>query len=292
MAIAHRTAHDGLRASIVIGWSQCLFFQELSLESRISGVADPRHLTYCYANLEQLRVYNVPPETTVDSAGIVERYFLQPLPKLPNGYPNGWMSAKDLTVLFNAGQFAKGDVLEVGPWLGRSTTAISAGLRQREADGATPLKYDTIDFGITSAEEWVERFDEPFRLGKDKGRVAEAVYHPGGTIAVLIQNLKSNDLLKYVTNITRGDFLDSPIAREYGLIFCDATHDDKEIHRHLPRLAELAAPGCVLVFDDVITEERADLVCGYLNVSDRFMTRTVYPERKTRCKLLVVETKS
>lgn len=202
------------------------------------------------------------------------------------------MSAKDLTVLYNAGQDAKGDVLEVGPWLGRSTTAITAGLCRREAEGHTPIKYDTIDFGITSADEWVERFDEPFRVAKDKGRVAEAVYHPGGTIAVLIQNLKSNGLLKYVTNVIRGDFLDSPISRKYALIFCDATHDDTEIHRHLPKLAELAAPGCVLIFDDVITEERADLICSYLNVSDRFMTRTVYPDRKARCKLLVVETKA
>lgn len=229
-------------------------------------------------------------KTNVVSAGIAERYFRQPLPKLPNGYPNGWMSAKDLTVLYNAGQNASGDVLEVGPWLGRSSTAISAGLRQREIDGGEPAKYDTIDFGITSAEEWVDRFDEPFRVAKDKGRVAEAVYHPGGTIAVLIRNLKSNDLLRYVTNIIRGDLLDTPIARQYGLIFCDATHDDREIHRHLPKLAELAAPGSVLIFDDVITEERADLVCSYLDVSDRFMTRSIYPDRKARCKLLVVET--
>lgn len=232
----------------------------------------------------------MPSKATIEATEIVKRHFDQPLPKLPNGYPNGWMSAKDLTVLFNAGHNAKGDVLEVGPWLGRSTTAITVGLRQREAEGHSPVKYDTIDFGITSAEEWVERFDEPFRVSKDKGRVAEAVYHPGGTIAVLIQNLKSNGLLKYVTNIIRGDFLDSPIARQYALIFCDATHDDSEIHRHLPKLAELVAPGGVLIFDDVITEERADLICSYLNVSDRFMTRAVYPNQKTRCKLLVVET--
>lgn len=234
----------------------------------------------------------MPRKTTIVSTEVVERYFRHPLPKLPNGFPNGWMSAKDLTVLFNAGLDAKGDVLEVGPWLGRSTTAITAGLRQREAEGHTSIKYDTIDFGITSADEWVERFDEPFRVAKDKGRVAEAVYHPGGTIAVLIQNLKSNGLLKYVTNVIRGDFLDSPISRQYELIFCDATHDDREIHRHLPKLAELAAPGCVLIFDDVITEERADIVCSYLNVSDRFMTRTVHPDRGARCKLLVVETKA
>lgn len=222
----------------------------------------------------------------------MDAYFKHPLPKLPEGYPNGWMSAKDLTVLFNAALKANGDLLEVGPWLGRSTSAIASGLRQRETDGHTPVKFDTIDFGITDANEWVARFNEPFKLDKDKGRVAEAVYHPGGTIAVLIQNLKQNGLLSYVTNIIRGDFLDCPIARPYNMIFCDATHDDEEIHRHLPRLAELAASGCVLVFDDVVTDERADLVCSYLDVSQRFMTRSIFPDRSARCKLLIVETSS
>lgn len=218
-------------------------------------------------------------------------FFKNPLPKQPEGYPNGWMSAKDLTVLYNAAQATNGDVLEVGPWLGRSTTAIASGLREREAQGFSPVKFDTIDFGITSADEWVERFNERFKIDKDKGRVAEAVYHPGGTIAVLISNLKKNGLLSYITNVIRGDFIDSPISRKYGMIFCDATHDDNEINRHVPRLAELAAPGCTFVFDDIVTEERADLVCQHLKVSQSFMTRTIYPNRKDRCKLLVVETR-
>lgn len=147
-----------------------------------------------------------------------------------------------------------------------------------------------IDFGITSAAEWTERFNEPFRIDEDQGRVAAAAYHPGGTIAVLIKNLKDNDLLSHVTNVIRGDFLDCPIERSYGLIFCDATHDDAEIHRHLPKIARLAASGSILVFDDIITEERAELVRSYLNVQTSFMTRTRFPSRADRCKLLVVET--
>lgn len=217
--------------------------------------------------------------------------FASALPRLPMGYPNGWMSAKDLTVLFNTALNTAGDVLEVGPWLGRSSSAIASGLQAREAAGSAPVKYDMIDFGITTAEEWHERFNEKFNITKDRGRVVEAVYHPGGTIAVLIQNLKNNGLLKHVTNVIRGDFLECPIERKYGMIFCDATHDDAEIHRHLPKLASLAAPGCAMVFDDVITEARADLICDYLDVSQRFMTREVYPRRADRCKLLVVQTK-
>ncbi|MFN7225105.1 MAG: class I SAM-dependent methyltransferase [Paracoccaceae bacterium] len=232
-------------------------------------------------------------QKTTDSASADagNAYFTQGLPRLPFGFPNGWMSAKDLTVLHNAALRTVGPVLEVGPWLGRSSSAIASGLRIRaETDGQMPVFYDMIDFGITSASEWTERFNEKFRMEKDQGRVAEAVYHPGGTIAVLIKNLKDNELLKYVTNLIRGDFLDCPIERSYGLIFCDATHDDAEIHRHLPKLARLAGPGSTLIFDDIITEERADLVRSYLDVKFSFMTRSRFPNRSDRCKLLVVET--
>lgn len=225
------------------------------------------------------------------SQDIADAYYKQVLPHLPYGFPNGWMSAKDLTVLHNAALRTHGPVLEIGPWLGRSSSAIASGLRLRVENTETPpVAYDMIDFGITSAEEWTDRFNERFRVDKDKGRVASAVYHPGGTIAVLIKNLKDNDLLKYVTNVIRGDFLDCPIERRYGMIFCDATHDDAEIHRHLPKIAKLAAPGSILVFDDIITEDRADLVRSYLDVKGSFMTRTRFPNRTERCKLLVVET--
>ncbi|MCC6009097.1 MAG: class I SAM-dependent methyltransferase, partial [Rhodobacteraceae bacterium] len=181
-------------------------------------------------------------------------------------------------------------VLEVGPWLGRSTTALSAGLRDRVAEGQAAVRFDTVDFGVASAEEWAARFGRPLRLEKDKGRVAEAVLHPGGTIAVLIANLKGNDLLDQVTSVVRGDFIDLPFTRRYGLIFCDATHDATEIARHLPRLAELSAPGAVLVFDDVPDEARADLICAHLPTRARFLSRAVLPERARRGKLLVVET--
>lgn len=219
-----------------------------------------------------------------------DAFYEQDLPHMVNGYPNGWMRPADLKVLYNAARIATGPVLEVGPWLGRSTTALALGLRDRTAAGARPVPFDTLDLGITSAAEWEDRFGEPFEVDKDKGRVADAVYHPGGTIAVLIRNLKDNGLLGQMTNIIRGDLVTCPIQRDYGLIFCDATHSDAEIHRHLPRLAELAGPGCTLIFDDVVSRDRADLVCSFLNTKHRFLSRTLFPSPRKRCKLLVVET--
>ena len=220
---------------------------------------------------------------------IHETYFKQGLPLLPIGFPNGWMSATDLRLLYNVARNVSGPVLEIGPWLGRSTSAIAAGLRDRQDLGADPVCFDTIDFGITSAQEWTEKFGEKFSLTKDKGRVAEAVYHPGGTLAVLIRNIKDNGLLPYVTNIIRGDFIQCPIKRSCNMIFCDATHDDDEINRHLPYISELAGPGCTLVFDDVITEQRAELICDFLNTKRYFMTRKEFPNKR-RCKVMLVET--
>lgn len=217
-------------------------------------------------------------------------YFEQPLPTLPLGFPNGWMSSPDLGLLYNAALRTKGDVLEVGPWLGRSTSAIAAGLRDRAAAGGAPVRFDTIDYGITSADEWQLRFDETLNAGKDKGRALEAVNHPGGTIAVLINNLKGNDLLPYVTNVIRGDFHDCPIKRKYGMIFCDATHDEHEINKNMPRLAKMGDKGCIFVFDDVVREDQADMICSYLKPKFRLITRQLFPDSKKKLKLLLVET--
>lgn len=235
-----------------------------------------------------------PPITQNKSAEIdqfYQRYYERPLPDVSKGYPNGWMSPNDLALLYNAAYQTKGPVLEVGPWLGRSTTALAAGLRDRQAAGADPVSFDTVDFGITSAQEWRQKFGEELDLDKQNGRVADAVYHPGGTIAVLVQNMKDNRLLPYVSNFIRGDFIDCPITRKYGLIFCDTTHDDAEIKRTLPTLAKMAAKGCTFVFDDVITEQRAELICSYLKTKRYVMTSKVFAQRKKYCKVMLVETK-
>ncbi len=75
--------------------------------------------------------------------------------------------------------------------------------------------------------------------------VVDAIYHPGGSLAVLIANLRRNNLLEFTTTITRGNMLDMPFSRRYGMIFCDTTHDEREVRLYLPRIAELVAPGAI-----------------------------------------------
>jgi LPS sulfotransferase NodH len=208
---------------------------------------------------------------------------LDPLPALPHRYPDGWMRPIELRILYTLARRTAGPVLEVGSWIGRSSSAIAAGLRD---GGRHPRPvYDIVDFGPCSAAEWQERFGQKLSVEMGGGHVAAAVLHPGGSIAVLIENLRRNALLGQVTSITRGDILETPLGRRYGMIFCDAVHGEAEAKRTMPAIAALAADRALLVFDDVTTEAFADVICGYLKPVRRFLLSG----KDTYGKLLVVE---
>src|ERR1043165_174958 len=68
--------------------------------------------------------------------------------------PAGWMSAFDLQVLYNVAINARPPFLEIGPWIGRSTSAICAGIR----DCGIPKTFDLVDFGICGVEDYKARF--------------------------------------------------------------------------------------------------------------------------------------
>lgn len=208
---------------------------------------------------------------------------LDPLPTLPYRYPDGWMRPIELRILYTLARRSAGPVLEVGSWIGRSSSAIAAGLRD---GGRQPVPtYDIVDFGPCSAAEWEQRFGQKLTLEMGNGHVAPAVLHPGGSIAVLIDNLRRNGLLGQVSSIVRGDILETPLARRYGMIFCDAVHGAAEARRTMPAIAALAADRALLVFDDVTTEAFADIICSYLKPVRRFLLSG----KDSYGKLLVVE---
>jgi predicted O-methyltransferase YrrM len=214
---------------------------------------------------------------------VIDPARMQPLPALPYGYPDGWMGRLDLCHLYNLALALPGPILEVGPWLGRSTSAICAGIRDARRTQRT--LFDIVDFGPTSPAEWHRLFGKPFNAAMANGIAADAIHHPGGSLAVLIQNLKRNGLLDQATTITRGNFLDMPFSRHYGLIFCDTTHDAREVDLYLPRPAELLLPGAVLVFDDVLDEALAERILGHLPVRKACRLRTI----DERAKQLAVQ---
>lgn len=72
--------------------------------------------------------------------------------------------------------------------------------------------------------------------------VARAIFHPGGTIAILIDNLRRHGVLEYVTTAMRGDVAKAPLRASYGFVFCDTLHDEREIDLYLPIINHILAP--------------------------------------------------
>ena len=64
--------------------------------------------------------------------------------------PEGHVSKRQLLRLFWLARKSSGPFLEVGPWVGRSTSAIAWPLRNRR----NPSKFITIEKGFASLEDW------------------------------------------------------------------------------------------------------------------------------------------
>lgn len=165
--------------------------------------------------------------------------------------PEGWLSSGEMQILYTFARECEGPILELGSWLGRSTICLASGVRDSESE----KKFDVVDFGITSPNEWEKLLKEDFlRFAKDDV-VARSIYQPGGPIALLIENLRKADLLDYTTAIIRGDSTEVPLRAEYNVIFCDTLHDEREIIEYGAFLDGLLKPGGWLICDDVIDDQ-------------------------------------
>jgi len=189
---------------------------------------------------------------------------LQPLPVSLTEFPTGWTSAWELTLLYNFARYAPGTVriLEIGPWLGRSTTAICLGLRDRR-DQETAV-FDVVDFGITSGTEWEALLKVSFLDFAGQDQVCRGIYTQGGSLAVLIENLRRLGLLNHITSLIRGNCLQVPLRDAYDVIFCDTLHDSREIELYGRLLCDKLTPGGLLVCDDVIDATLGDVLARYV----------------------------
>ena len=183
------------------------------------------------------------------------------LPALPldgRDLPKGWLSLFEAQVLYALALAARGPVIEVGSWIGRSTAALAAGVRDNPI--GRPI-FDVFDFGIAGAAEWRRRFGhDPFDF-PDREHFLEVILHPGGIPALLKANLARLDLDQYLNMMAFGDFRTSGIKRTYDVGFCDAAHGVEEIRANTPALLELLnREDFALAFDDVITDEQVEVV--------------------------------
>lgn len=192
---------------------------------------------------------------------------LTPLPDVPVGMTDGvdgWLTGDEEKALFALGRLASGfRILEIGPWLGRSTICIARGIL---ASGKR-TEFTTCELNPTEAnfvlEDGVRLFtpdltDAPLGGSPEadyEANMAPVVEHPDGVIGKLRENIINADVAPLV-QIVEGDFRFVPFDGRFLLIFSDAMHGPDEIRRNAPRLAELLAPGGILACHDTTPENR------------------------------------
>ncbi|RVT92831.1 class I SAM-dependent methyltransferase [Sphingomonas crocodyli] len=185
---------------------------------------------------------------------------LEGCPVHEHHFPQGWTNLTEVNLLYTLAKNVEGPVLEIGPWLGRSTLAIAAAIR----DSGKETPFDTIDYGPTSIAEWNEMFGDTFSAFLDNDAVVRSIHTKGGSTAVLIDTIRNAGLLQYVTTFVRGDFLKVPKRSSYSMIFCDTLHDEREIHAYGAAINELLEPGGWLLCDDIYDERLGTILQKYI----------------------------
>lgn len=163
--------------------------------------------------------------------------------------PEGWFSKTQISALYQLALTTQGPILEVGSWIGRSTTVIGHALTTRP----DRVEFHTVDYGISSLAEWSERFGSSLLKKPNADRYLPHITREGGSLSSLRENLSARGMLDLV-HIHKGDFHDVAPRIQYGLIFCDATHNRREIDTNVPVLISMLKTGGILACDDISDE--------------------------------------
>ncbi len=179
----------------------------------------------------------------------------------------GWLTYQEQRALFALAYILNGPFLEIGAWIGKSTSIIARAIRDAGYDkrfisselNPTLANFRPVGtgmgffldpksddcFGVATIKSWKEEM-EP------------VLSRPGGVVAVLRQNLL-NLQLDHLVEITVGDFFSVP-RLEYQFIFSDIMHTTAEIRASLPSLrAIINGRGCILAAHDWSPQNEAFL---------------------------------
>lgn len=162
----------------------------------------------------------------------------------------GWFSPAEARLLFLLAYSSPGRILEIGHFLGRSTSAICEGIRL----AGTEREFVSYDMGFRSSDEFVAYYSTLYRTTTFPVPPVyeDLVYSKGLTTSEIARrHLDRFGLAQYVTLIA-GDFLGS--SSKYDLIFADVMHDTTEIARNLEPVIERSADRCTWAFHDMSDE--------------------------------------
>jgi len=161
----------------------------------------------------------------------------------------GWFLEEEADILYKLAAETTGNILEIGHFYGRSTSVICESLKDKNKNN----KFVSYDIGFASPEDVRQFYSKVMHYNIDTGLVPdlykESFDKKITTTEIAKKNLKKYNLDSYVKLIS-GNFIDLD-KDTYTLIFCDATHDAKEIEVNLPHIIERSKPGTIWAFHDL-----------------------------------------
>jgi hypothetical protein len=180
----------------------------------------------------------------------------------------GWFSQDEAELLYLLAVMSRGRFLEIGHFLGRSTSAICEGIR----DSGRVIEFNSYDLGFNTPEEFIAFYTKlyyrrEFDVPKEYN---DMVYSRGiTTTSVAREHLARFQLDSYV-HLISGDFTTAE-ATPYDFIFCDAMHDSHEIQANIAAITRSSADDCTWAFHDM-TDANRDAVLAAVPTA-RFITR-------------------
>ena len=168
----------------------------------------------------------------------------------------GWFSEEEAALLYDVVTTTEGPVLEIGHFLGRSTSVICEAIH----DGGSLRTFRSYDLGFETESDFLSYYTSIYQSDSfDIPPEFSQVYQQGQISTELaFLNLKRVGLEGLVELIS-GFFQSDP--HKYHIVFADVMHDPVEIRQNLHDIIRVSSDSCLWLFHDMC-EENIQQVCG------------------------------
>lgn len=176
-----------------------------------------------------------------------ERYLRDDIP--------GWFTANEARLLFTAVALRQPrTILEIGTFLGRSTTTIALAIR----DGGFACDFTSVDFDVADEAAFLRQM--PMTHGRTS--IMPTEYHvafaDGLSTSAYAKRMLQRHGVEPLVRLMSGDFR-AVASGTYDLVFADCLHDADEIRRNAPGIVPFIAAGGTLAVHDATLANRKEL---------------------------------